>query len=254
MANARFKDRIVYVTGAASGVGRATAKLFAAEGARVFAVDVNQEGVQETINTIRHDGGVADGGTCDVAVMESVKASIVRAVQTFGGLHILVNAAGIGRALRFEEMDEAEWHRVIGVNLTGPFNTTKVAIEHLLKHPNANIVNVASTAGMRGQAYAAHYAASKAGLVNFTRSIALEFASRGLRANCLSPGGVASPLIRQFYPREDFEKQLMAYISPPIAHQVSQPEDVAREIAFLASDEARMINGAALIADGGTLA
>lgn len=254
MPNARFKSRIVYVTGAASGVGRATADLFAAEGAKVFAVDLNKDGLQETIAAIRQSGGVAEGGACDVASMESVKASVATAVETFGGLHILVNAAGVGRALRFEEMDEAEWHRVIGVNLTGPFNTTRVAIEHLLKNPNANIVNVASTAGMRGQAYAAHYAASKAGLVNFTRSIALEFATRGLRANCLSPGGVASPLIRHFFPRADFEKQLTAYISPPIAHQVSQPEDVAREIAFLASDDARMINGVALIADGGTLA
>jgi len=106
----------------------------------------------------------------------------------------------------------------------------------------------------RGQAYAAHYAASKAGLVNFTRSIALEFASRGLRANCLAPAGIMSPFIKNFIPRPDFEPSLVAYYSPPVPHQMSKPEDMARTIAFLASDETPMITGATLVADWGTLA
>jgi len=116
------------------------------------------------------------------------------------------------------------------------------------------VVNVASSAGMRGQAYAAHYAASKAGLVNFTRSIALEFASRGLRINCLAPAGIRSPLIRHFMPREDFEKSLVAYYSPPVPHQLADPEDMAKAIAYLASDDAKMVIGAVLVADWGTLA
>jgi meso-butanediol dehydrogenase / (S,S)-butanediol dehydrogenase / diacetyl reductase len=254
MPDNRFRDRILYITGAASGVGRATATLFAAEGAKVFAADISQEGLDESITTIREAGGTADGGLCNVASMESVRTSIGTAVARFGGLNILVNAAGVGRAARFEEIDEAEWQRVIGINLTGAFHTTKVAIEHLLQTPAGSIVNVSSIAGMRGQAYNSHYAASKAGLLNFTRSLALEFATRGLRANCVCPGGVNTPLIRNFVPQPDFEKRLVGYYMPPAPHMMGMPEDIARTIAFLASDDARMINGAALVADFGTLA
>jgi NAD(P)-dependent dehydrogenase (short-subunit alcohol dehydrogenase family) len=254
MSNARFTDRSVFVTGAGSGLGRATAVLLAAEGARVFAVDVNRDGLAETVAAIRRAGGTADGTHCDVADAASVDAAVARAAEVHGGIAILVNVAGVGRAARLEEIDAAEWQRTLGVNLTGPFNTTKAALAHLLQAPRGNIVNVASTAGMRGQAYAAQYAASKAGLVNFTRSVALEFASRGLRANCVCPAGIASPFIRAFIPREDFEKQLVAYYSPPVPHRYSQPEDVARAIAFLASDEVPGITGAALMVDWGTLA
>ena len=254
MSNARFTDRVVYITGAGSGIGRATAELFAAEGAKVFAADVNREAVEETVQALRHAGGHAEGGACDVASMPSLRDSIGSALQAFGGLHVLVNAAGVGRTLRFEDIDEAEWHRVIGVNLNGTFHTTKVAIEHLLKQPGGNIVNIASIAGIRGQAYNSHYCASKAGLLNFTRSIAVEFATRGLRANCVCPGGVNTPLIRSFVPQKDFEKQLVAYYSPPVPHYLAPPTDVANVIVFLASDDARMINGVALPTDGGTLA
>jgi meso-butanediol dehydrogenase / (S,S)-butanediol dehydrogenase / diacetyl reductase len=253
MATGRFTDRSAYITGAASGIGRATAQLFAAEGAKVFAVDVDRDALSETVSGLRQAGYTADGRGCDVARMESVRTSIATAVETFGGLDILINAAGVGRALRFEEIDEVEWNRVLSINLTGPFNTTKVAIEHLLKRPGT-IVNVASISGMRGQAYNSHYCASKAGLLNFTRSIAVEFATRGLRANCVCPGGVKTPLIRNFIPSADAEPQLIAYFSPPKPHQMGEPEDIARVIAFLASDEARMINGVALLADFGTLA
>jgi NAD(P)-dependent dehydrogenase (short-subunit alcohol dehydrogenase family) len=191
--------------------------------------------------------------TCDVADAGAVRDAVERAVATFGGLDVLVNAAGVGRSARIEEIDEPEWQRVLAVNLTGPFNTTKAALPHLLA-TRGNIVNVASTAGMRGQAYSAHYAASKAGLINFTRSIALELVSRGVRANCIAPAGIVSPFVRNFVPRPDFEPSLVAYYSPPVPHRMSQPEDVAKTIAFLASDDVPMITGAVLVADWGTLA
>lgn len=254
MERARFQDRVVFITGAGSGVGRATAKQIAAEGGRVFGVDVNEETVRETAALIREDGGAAEGVRCDVASMASVRSAVEAAVATFGGLGVLIHAAGAGRALRFEEMTEEEWNRVLSVNLTGAFNTAKCCIPHLLRQPGGNIVNVASTAAMRGQAYAPHYAASKAGLVNFTRSLALEYATRGLRANCVCPGGIKTPFIRNFFPRPDFEDQLINYSRPPVPHQYWEPEDAARGILFLASDDARMFNGAALVMDGGILA
>ena len=254
MAKARFANRVVYVTGAGSGMGRATAKLFADEGAKVFGVDVNEHGVKEIVGELRTAGGTADGGHCDVASMASVKKSITKAVATFGGLNILVNAAGVGRSMHFEEIDENEWQRVISINLNGVFHTTKVAMEHLLKKPVGNIVNVASIAGLRGQAYNSHYSASKAGLINFTRAIALEFIGRGLRANCVCPGGVITPILQNFVPREDFEPSVMGYYMPPVPGLMGEPEDIGHVITFLASDEARMLNGVALAADFGVTA
>src|SRR5262245_47454788 len=162
MSTQRFSDRTAWITGAASGLGQATAKAFAAEGARVWAVDVNEAGVAQTVEAIRAAGGTADGGRCDVADLASVEAGIARAVERFGGLDVLVNAAGVGGVARFEETEPREWHRVLGVNLTGPYHTIRAALPHLLARKGGNVVNVASSAGMRGQAYSAPYAASKA--------------------------------------------------------------------------------------------
>jgi NAD(P)-dependent dehydrogenase (short-subunit alcohol dehydrogenase family) len=140
------------------------------------------------------------------------------------------------------------------VNLGGVFHTVKAALPHLLKRPGNNVVNVASTAGVRGTAYASPYSASKAAIIYFTRSLALEFASRNVRFNCICPGGVKTPFGRNFLRREDFEQNLINYSAPPALGNFAEPEDIADTIAYLASDAARMINGVALLADGGTLA
>ena len=250
----RFDGRAAFVTGAGSGIGRATAVAFAADGAKVFGVDVDREGISETVATIKQAGGEADGTHCDVADGRAVELAVDQAVDTFGRLDVLVNVAGIGGFKRFEELEPEEWQRTLDVNLTGMFHTVRTALPHLLARPVGCVVNVASTAGLRGTAYAAHYAASKFGVVGLTRTLALEFASRDLRVNCVCPGGVKTPLGRHFLRRDDFEQNIIDYSAPPKPGHFAEPEDIAGIIAFLASAEARMISGAALSADGATLA
>jgi meso-butanediol dehydrogenase / (S,S)-butanediol dehydrogenase / diacetyl reductase len=176
------------------------------------------------------------------------------AVAAFGGLDVLCNIAGIGGFKRFEELSLDDWNRTFAVNVSGMFHTVRAALPHLLADPVGCVVNVGSTSSLRGTAYASQYAASKAAVLNFTRSLALEFASRDLRFNCVCPGGVKTPLGRHFLRREDFESHLIDYQAPPKFGHFADPIDIARIIAFLASTEARMVNGAALTADGGTLA
>jgi meso-butanediol dehydrogenase/(S,S)-butanediol dehydrogenase/diacetyl reductase len=250
----RFLDRTVLVTGAASGIGRGIAERFANEGARVVALDVQPDGLRQLADTLALSQSEVLTVPCDVTDSRTVREAVEEAARWGKGIDVLVNAAGIGRARRFEELAEEEWERILRVNLFGPFYVIKHALPHLLGRPNANIVNIASIAALRGQAYNSAYCASKAGLLNLTRAFALEFATRGLRANCVCPGGVKTPLVQNFVPDGTMESHLLAYAMPPIPGKWGKPSDIAAAVAFLASDEARMINGAALVVDFGVLA
>ena len=234
----RFEGSVALVTGAASGIGAATARLLEGEGATVVGADLAGDG--------------ADVLATDVTDPASVAEAVATVVERHGRLDVVVNCAGIMRFARIEELTVDDWQRHLAVNLTGPFLVSQAAVPHLVE-TKGSIVSVASIAGVKGQAYTSAYCASKGGVVLFTKSLALELASRGVRVNCVCPGGVETPLIMgaiESMPA-DAERKLMARLDsvlPGLVH----PDEVAEAIAYLASDAARMITGTTLLLDGGT--
>lgn len=231
----RFDGKRVLVTGAASGIGAATAALFARDGAEVVAFDI-----APAVGVL----------PLDVTDADAVRA----AVAEHGPFDIVLNIAGVCRLAHLADTTLEEWQRQLSVNLTAPFLVSQAAMPGLVER-RGNIVNVASVAGLRGQAYSAAYCASKAGVVMLTKSLALEFARRGVRVNCVAPGQVDTPLVvgvaNAFPPNvNDRLIQRNMNILPP---GVSSPEDVAEGIAYLASDAAKTVTGTALSIDGGII-
>ena len=247
----RFEDRSVFVTGAASGIGRATAEHFGEEGGRVVCGDVDVKGAEETADMIRAAGGDAVALPCDVTNPGAVTEAIAEAVRRHGGLHVLANVAGIGFFRRTTETTLDEWNRMIAVNLTGQFLTCRAAIPHILKTKGA-IVNTASVAGLKSHPYSAAYCASKGGVVQLTRALAVEYGRKDVRVNCVCPGGVETPLIAQFNLPDGVSQQALTRIMP--LGRMGKPREVAATIAFLSSDEAAYINGTTIVVDGGMIA
>ncbi|MFP5220252.1 MAG: SDR family NAD(P)-dependent oxidoreductase [Actinomycetes bacterium] len=234
----RFERKVALVTGAASGIGAATAQLFRDEGAVVVAVD-RQEA----------DGVVA----CDVTDRDRVRAVVDDAVQRHGGIDVVANVAGLVRLRHFPDVTPHEWQLHLDVNVTGPFHVIQAAIGTLVER-RGNVVSVASIAGLRGQAYSAGYGASKAALVNLTKGLAVEYASRGVRFNCVCPGTVMTPLVMgvaESMPT-DLDPVVMARING-VMPGVIDPTEVADAIAYLASDAARSVTGEALTIDLGVI-
>jgi NAD(P)-dependent dehydrogenase (short-subunit alcohol dehydrogenase family) len=244
----RFEGKVVLVTGAGSGIGRASVDRFAHEGASLFCVDVNGEAVEGAAKEAAARGAAAVARVCDVSRPEQVEAAVGECVARLGRLDALCNVAGILHMANTHEHTLADWERVLAVNLTGTFLMCRAALPHLLAARGA-IVNVASTAGLRGMPWGAAYGASKGGVLALTRTLAVEYGKRGLRANAVCPGSIDTPMSAGARIPADADRDLLQRILP--LDHARGPDSVAAMIALLASDDAAHINGEDVRVDGG---
>ena len=246
----RFDERVALVTGAGSGIGRATALRLGSEGASVFCVDLNGSSAEEAAEEVRAGGGTAVAWCCDVSDENAVNACVAACLAQFGSLYTVIHMAGLLRFERTHEMDAASWQQIINVNLTGTWLLCKAAIPHL-KETQGNIVNAASTAALAGLHWGAAYSASKGGVLAMTRSIAVEYAQDGIRANCVCPGDIQTNMTADMsmpdIPSHDQIVRISSLSGP------KGPEVVAGVIAMLASDDGAHITGEDIRMDGGTL-
>ncbi len=244
----RFADRVAVVTGAGSGLGRAVAVRLAAEGAAVAALDVAADNLADTVTTITEAGGTAAAYTCDVTQEGPVADTVAALTEALGPPRVVCNVAGIGGFYRTEEMPFERWQAILAVNLTGPFLVCRATLPALLEH-GGSIVNVASNTALMGQSYSAAYCASKAGLLMFTKALAAEYLSRGVRANIVAPGGIDTPLMGNFSLPEGADFAELSKIMSPMGF--ATPAEVAASVAFLASEESSYTTGSVLSVDGG---
>ncbi len=247
----RFADKVVLVTGAAAGIGRASALRMASEGAKVACADVQREGVEETVKLAQEAGGEAMSLLCDVSDPAAVAETVGQCVSTYGKLDSLCNIAGILHFDNTHELSLEKWNRILTVNLTGTFLMCQTALPYLLDG-GGNIVNMASTAGMAGHPWTAAYSASKGGVLALTYTLAVEYGKQGLRANAVCPGSVKTAMHEQFVLPEGADIKLIERILP--LDTFRGPEVAGALVAFLASDDAAHINGERVRVDGGTLA
>jgi NAD(P)-dependent dehydrogenase (short-subunit alcohol dehydrogenase family) len=245
----RLEGRVALVTGAASGIGRATAERLAQEGARVVCADVQAEGLAAAVEAIRARGFEAAACACDVGDEAQVRAAVREAVQRYGGLNVLCNVAGILRFQNSHEVSLDDWNRILAVNLTGTFLLCREAIAHFLGHGGGVIVNVSSSAALQAHAWTAAYTASKGGVLALTSELAIEYGRQGVRVNAVCPGAVKTPIHEAFAVPPGADATLLRRILP--FGGFGDPTDVSSAIAFLASDDARHINGTMLRIDGG---
>lgn len=245
--------KVALITGAATGIGRATALLFAAEGARVVIGDVNEEGASETVAEIEANGGFATTRRCDAGSEEDILALVEAAEGEYGRLDAVFGNAGLLRTSRLGELSTGEFERHLRLNLTANFLLAKHAAPALRRRGGGSIIFTASAGGLRGTRGSISYNASKGGLVNMTRSLADELAPDRIRVNCICPGWVDTPFNDPFWSHAGPEAEREVVGGIPLGRQCT-PEEVAPSVVFLAGAGASYITGHALVIDGGMLA
>ena len=266
MTERRLKGKVALITGAGSGVGRATAILFAKEGARVVAAGRTLAKCEETARLVESAGGQCHPIHCDVSNSEDVQIMIAGTLELFDALHVIVNNAGIGYSAEFADppvsmqdvvnTPDKDWHTVLDTTLTSIFLTSKYGIPRIIESGGGAVVNISSVMGVRSSWDGHAYSAAKAGMNNLTGSLAVRYGPKGVRVNCVALGGVDTPMIR---PRMETG---VSPLSPPGSSppprgygnalaRIAQPEEIAYPILWLASDEASFVTGAVLGADGG---
>lgn len=249
----RLDGKVAVITGAASGMGRATAVRFAGEGAAVVIADLNEDGGAAAVRECKENGGRAVFQKTDITSEEAIKAMIDRAVKEFGRLDITYNNAGLGGALgSIEHITVEDWDRTQAILLRGVFLGIKHSIAEMRKVGGGSIISTASVAGLAGGNGPHSYSAAKAGVVNLTRSVALEVAKDKIRVNCICPGGINTPIFNIISEDREMMERLLARMHP--LRRAGHPEDIANMALFLASDESEWITGTAMLVDGGLMA
>jgi NAD(P)-dependent dehydrogenase (short-subunit alcohol dehydrogenase family) len=243
----RFNGKVAFITGAGSGIGRATAVAFAAEGARVAILDRSAEALRDTEAAVRKVGGEVLTIACDVAEPEQVEAAVARTVEAFGRLDIAFNNAGVeNKASPVAEIELDEWDRILDINLRGTFVCMKHELAQMVRQGSGVVINTSSGAGIRGVAGGAAYAASKHAIIGLTKSAALDYAKSNIRVNAILPGNIETPMMDRFT-GGDIQK---AIDLEPVG-RLGKPEEIADAVLWMSADLGAFVTGASISVDGG---